>query len=152
MDQHTATASPEASPTPIPTPAPPPHDKDDDVPATKLTIKRIAKIAAIILLYFTVQGLVNGVHSAFSTLTNMDFLGLSAFWQTIVRYTANGAADGFLEAIRLLLIAWAGPDVINVVGPIIGSAWRKAAVAVRQMSRAVQGKNDDDTPVDPSKK
>lgn len=136
------------SPTPIP-PNTPPHD---DTPTSPTNIKRIVKIVAIVFLYKLNEGFVAGLHAAFAALNGHDFLNLGPFWQTVAQYTANGGADGFFESSRLALICWAGPDVINVVGPIIGNAWRSATVMVRQMSRAVQGKDDPDVPSDNKKK
>jgi hypothetical protein len=144
---------PEPQPSPSPSSSPPTGTGESkDSPTQKSSFKRIAKIGAIIFLYFTVRGAAEGIHRAFADLNGQSFLHLNPFWQTIIKYTVNGGADGVFEAFRLFLIAWAGPDVIDVVGPIIGSAWRKAAIAVRQMSRAIQGKNDEDSPVDTNKK
>lgn len=153
MSSQTEVAEAPTHKDPQPSPSPT-HDSGEskDTPTPKSPFKRILKIGAIIFFYFTVKGAAEGIHSAFAALNGQSFFHLSAFWQTIFNYTVNGSADGAFEAFRLILVAWAGPDVIDVVGPIIGSAWRKAAVAVRQMSRAVQGKNDDGTSAETSKK
>jgi hypothetical protein len=155
MSSQTATSETPTHQEPQPSPSPSPtHDSGEskDNPTPKSPFKRILKIGAIIFFYFTVKGAAEGIHSAFTALNGQSFFHLSAFSQTIFSYTVNGSADGAFEAFRLILVAWAGPDVIDVVGPIIGSAWRKAAVAVRQMSRAVQGKNDEDFPAETNKK
>jgi hypothetical protein len=139
-------------PSPVTPPSPPHGNSPSNDSAPPPDYKRIAKIAISVFVFCTIQGFVAGLHAAFTALNGQDFLNLSPFWQTVVRFTSNGAADGFFQAFRLGLVAWAGPDVINVVGPYIGFAWRKAAIAVRVMSRAVQGKTDDDAPVDTNKK
>jgi hypothetical protein len=142
--------APPASPAPSkPSPTTPDDGTHDDPVMKKLSLKRLIKVAVIIVLYYTVKGIDDGIHQAFTTLAGQNFLHLSAFWQVIVTYTANGNADGVFQAFRVLLVAWAGPDVINIVGPIIGSAFKRTANAVRVMSRAVRGLDD---PLDTSTK
>ena len=141
--------APAPAPPATPAPSKPDDGTHDDPVMKKLSLKRLIKVAIIIVLYYTVKGIDDGVHQAFSTLAGQNFLHLSAFWQVIVTYTANGNADGIFQAFRILLVAWAGPDVINIVGPIIGSAFRRTANAVRVMSRAVRGLDD---PLDTSTK
>jgi hypothetical protein len=139
-------------PSPVSPPSPPRDNSPNGDSAPTPDYKRITKIAISVIVYGIAQGFLAGLHSGFIGLNAQDFFGLSPFWQTILRDTANGGNDGLQKALTFGLAAWAGPDVLNVFGTYIGFALRKTATVVRILSRAVQGKDENDAPVDPSKK